>query len=356
MRSGQGKADGGGGWDQPESELRLLAETATQATDDMIAALHDAGLTSSVLRSPEYTLRALNRGLPNVSLEDLLLTCEAFTSVTVPSALATGDLGRIQSEAHRTYQLLQALASGVRGRRRLTFAASAVTEGMQLRAALSEPAVRSALAQLIEILAALAALDGGNQRKRRAILPIGVGCLVPGTVLGSAVVLIVFLLTTIAFATGQVAITGTGVIFPSTSGKPTATTSATATTQAAGPAATPTHMPRLKPTATSQPAHSATSTPSSASAPAWSVSQLNQPPCSTAQFTITYTSGSSPISWTASWSDQTGVQVSPASGTLQPGGTVTVNVTAQIDLTNQITVAANNGLPAQSVSYDSTSC
>src|SRR5574340_641873 len=86
MRSGQGKADGGGGWDQPESELRLLADTATQATDDMIAALHDAGLTSSVLRSPEYTLRALNRGLPNISLEDLLLTCEAFTSVTVPSA------------------------------------------------------------------------------------------------------------------------------------------------------------------------------------------------------------------------------------------------------------------------------
>jgi hypothetical protein len=180
------------------------------------------------------------------------------------------------------------------------------------------------------------------------------GYFVPTTILGGAIALIVFLLTSIGFATGQVAMSPNGLNFPAISGN----YGASPTTMASPNVGThqPTPTPPRSATATPTPLPGATVTPPQPGAPTWSVSPLNLQPCPNARFTITYISGPGPISWTAA-SDSSYILLNQSGGQLQPGGSVAVTVTAQMDTgqPGSITISANDGLPTQQVQYD-TGC
>src|SRR5258708_27488786 len=140
-------------------EVRTLLDQIVEATNRLAAGLDAAGLNQPLRQSPTYTLRSLNRGLPNCTVEDLLLACEAYATVTAPSALAIGDLVRVRDEALRTLQLLRTLAGDVRSRRRLTGMTTVGIQNAFLSSAFNEPAVRAALDALMESLSALAFMD-----------------------------------------------------------------------------------------------------------------------------------------------------------------------------------------------------
>lgn len=240
-----------------EGQVRALLNQIVEATSRLAVGFDAAGLSQSLRQSPTYTCRSLDRKLPNYTVEDLLLACEAYATVTAPSALATGDVARVRDEALSTQQLLQTLANGIRGRRRLTGMTTVGIQDSFLRSAFNEPAVRAALVALMEPLSALAGMDSTPQGKSRRLLPVGVGCFVPGTVLVSALALIVFLLTSIAFATGQVVISPAGVDVPGLSNtthvRGATSALATPTARTSVPAPQPTGTPRVQPTAGARP-------------------------------------------------------------------------------------------------------
>jgi hypothetical protein len=349
--------------------VRAPLDQIMEATNRLAAELDAAGLNQQLRQSPAYTLRSLERGLPNCTVEDVLLACEAYAMVTAPSALTTGDLFRVRDEALRTLQLLRALAGGTRGRRRLTGMTTTGIQGAFLRSAFNEPAVQAALAALIEPLSALAFMDSTQQQKRRRLLPVGVGCFVPGTVLVGALALIVLLLTSIAFAAGQVAISPNGVDVPVLSGGMHHTSGAAATH-------TPTmraNVPAWQPTATASPTvipgSTSTLTPGPtptvtppAGSPTLSVSKSTVSPCpgTPDAFTLTYSGGQSPITWTATPSDQADIALNPPSGTLQPSGAgsaanITVTLVNDVSITGTITISTSNTL-TRTIQYDSTGC
>ncbi|GAC1454015.1 MAG: hypothetical protein PVSMB4_14690 [Ktedonobacterales bacterium] len=340
------------------TELRALLGAVVQATDYLVAALDAAGLTQQLRDSPIYYLRHLDRSLPAYTVTDLLLVCEAYATVTAPTALATGDLAQVRDEAQRTLHLVQAVAGAGRGRRRLTLSET-ITKGAHttlLRNAFSKPPVQAALARLIDALAALASIDGVEARKRRRLLPLGSGCVVPITVLGGAITLIVFLLASIAVASGQVSVTPDGVRIPAISGPHGVLASASPSTSQRSP------TPRPAPTAISVPMPAATPTVTTPpSTPMLDVSKNSVFPCPGApdSFTITYTGGQQPITWGANWPDHVDITLSPNSGTLQPGGIVTVIVDApqtSSNVSGWIAIAASGGLSAPSVQYNSNNC
>jgi hypothetical protein len=342
-----------------EVEVHALLERTVEATNRLAVRLDAAGLNRALRQSPTYTLRSLDRALPNYTVEDLLLACEAYATVTAPSALATGDPTRVRDEALRTLQLLRALAGGIRGRRRLTGMTTVGIQGSFLRSAFSEPAVRAALVALMESLSALACMDSTQQRKRPRLLPVGVGCFVPGTVLASALALIVFLLTSFAFATGQIAKSPHGVDVSALvdGNHHTGATSAHATPTARIGAPTPQSTAGATPT----PGLTPTATPPSGS-PTLSVSKSLVMPCLGApdSFTLTYAGGQNPITWTATWPDHTDIALTPANGTLQPNGSgssanITVMLVNDVSVTGSVNISTGNGL-SQSVNYDSTGC
>ncbi len=350
-------------------EVRALLDQIEEATNRLAAGLDAVGLNQQLRQSPAYPLRSLDRSLPNYTVEALLLACEAYATVTAPSALATGDFIRVPDEALRTLQLLQALAGGVRGRRRQTGMTTVGIQGSFLRSAFNEPAVRAALAALMEPLSALAFIDSTQQQKRRRLLPVGVGCFVPGTVLAGALALIVFLLTSIAFAAGQIAISPNGVDVPVLSGgihhrsgaaaNPTPTLRANAPASQSTAGATPTAIPGS--TSTPTPSPTPTATPPSGS-PTLSVAKSTVGPCpgTPDSFALTYARRQSPITWTASWPDHTDVTLSPAGGTLQPSGPgssvyITVTLVNDVSITGTMTISTGNNL-TRTVQYDSTGC
>src|SRR5258708_35356749 len=120
-------------------EVRALLDQIVEATNRLAAGLDAAGLNQPLRQSPAYKLRSLDRSLPNHTVEDLLLACEAYATVTAPSALATGDFIRVPDEALRTLQLLRALAGGVRGRRRQTGMPTVRAPGSILRSPVNYP-------------------------------------------------------------------------------------------------------------------------------------------------------------------------------------------------------------------------
>jgi hypothetical protein len=317
-----------------------------ERTDHLVTVLETGGMIQQLRDSPAYNLRQLDRSLPNYTIGDLLLACEAYATVTAPSALATDDLGQVRDGARHILQLLQGLLGSIRGRQHRTMMGTTIT-GMQatlLRSTFDEPTAQAALAALIDSLSVLVALEGGQPRQHKHLLPIGKGYFVPTTVLGGAIALIVFLLTSIGFATGQVASSPNGLNFSAISGN-----HGVSPTTTAGPNAG-THQP------TPTPRPGATATPRPPGAPTWSVSPLNLQPCPNAQFTITYISGPGPISWTAA-SDSSYILLNQSGGQLQPGGSVAVTVTATMDTgqPGSITVSAHDALPTQQVQYD-TGC
>jgi hypothetical protein len=353
-RSGADRDDGG----QSNETIRAWLDGVSQETAELAAALDSAGLERQLRQARAYSLSALDRGAPSVVIEDVLLTCEAVASVTGPSALATGELGRIRDEALRALQYLRVLAAVPRGRRLMGHTTVGV-QGALLRSALHQPAVRDPLFRLMEFLSLLAGADAAERRHARRLplpLPLSRGCLVPGSVLISAFGLIVFLLASVAVATGQVGISPGGLVFPQVRG------SATVTPRATAGASSRTHGQKPTPTAaratpTSAPRPHATPTP--AGAPAWSASPTSVTPCagSPAFFSLVYTQGKGQIFWTASGFDTTSISVNPTSGALQPGGSVQVTVAAQQDnLTGTIALSAGGGLQPLQVTYDGTGC
>jgi hypothetical protein len=116
-------------------------------------------------------------------------------------------------------------------------------------------------------------------------------------------------------------------------------------------------------TGTSTVSATATSTPPRGTAtptvtPVWSVSTTTVSPCrgQDDSFTLTYTQGSGPITWTASWPEfliTLNSSPSPLQGTLQPGGSVTIAVSAAHDSFSPgtITLSADGGLQHLHVRY-----
>lgn len=361
-----GGASATGGWSENERQAALRA--VADAVDRLGHALSDVGLPQAMRESASCNLRSLDRGLPNEPLEELLLSCEAYATVTAPAALATNDLEQVRDEGQYLLHDFQALASAGRGRNFLANLGNTLTgtQNVFLRSALGEPDVQDALADLLDALSPLAALAGGETIARKRLLPAGKRLFIPVMVLGGAIMLVIILLSSISFATGLTLLPG-GLELPVVSNKSGAQSTATAVAQTGRPTpttassaqATATPAAGPQPTATTAPGSAPTATPPPGS-PKFTVSPTSLQVCfdSPATFTVSYTGGSQPISWTASWSDHSNIGLSPSSGSLSPGRSANVTVSLLVDqgVTGTITIAPSNGLGAGTVTYDSTNC
>lgn len=341
-----------------DPRVRAMLQAVAEAINRLVAALDDVGVNRRLRESPTCQLRALDRGLPDETLADFLLRCEAFATVTGPATLTSGNLTEIRSEAQRIQRRVQALMGAVRGARRLTLTgSSSQTRGAFLRAALVDTQVQDALATLLASLTALTDLEEEGAQKRKRLLVVGPGCVVPTAVLGGALALIVFLLASIALVTTQTPTLTGALNIPSLSLHPVATATATSAAIMRRPTATPktgrasTPPPAVKPTLTA----TASSTTGYGSL---SVSPSSIPACQgqNVAFTLTHTGGSLPVSWQASGFDTNSIQLNPSSGSLSPGQSVQVDVTVTADSVGSITITPSHNLPAQTVSYDSSGC
>ena len=349
------------GWS--EADMRAWLGTLASAVDYLAESLDTVGLTQRLRESPACNLRSLDRSLPNYPLEDLLLACEAFATVTSPAALATSDFTKIGDEAQRLLQFFHVLSRTGRGRGLLSSLGNTLTgsQNVLLRSAIGDRRVQEDLAEIMDALASLAEIEGGESAAHRQALPISKGCIIPVAVLGGAITLVALLLGSFAFATGQPPITPGGLNIPGFSQN--LHPGATATANAQNGKRTP-----VVATATSGSGGSATATPKAAptattpapSSPKILLSTSTVSACfdSPGSFTITYTGGQQPITWNASWPDHTNVAVSPASGTLRAGGstTVTVNILSDTTLSGTITISPSNGLSSRTVQYDGSNC
>jgi hypothetical protein len=212
-------------------------------------------------------------------------------------------------------------------------------------------------------------MDSTQQQKRRRLLPVSVGWFVPGTVLAGALALIVLLLTSIAFAAGQIAISPNGVDMPVLTGGTHHTSGAAANPTPTVRANVPARQPTAGASSTAIPGRTSTPTPgtaptapTSAGSPTLSVSKSTVSPClgTPDAFTLTYSGGQSPITWTATPSDQTDIALNPPNGTLQPSGAgsaanVTVTLVNDLSITGTITISTSNNL-TRTIQYDSTGC
>ncbi|HEX9036001.1 MAG TPA: hypothetical protein VF808_03335 [Ktedonobacterales bacterium] len=367
-----GKASGKAPEGAPASQPRALLSAVIVGVNGLTSALDEVGLHQQLRESPACRLRLLDRSLPDETLDDLLLGCEAFAAVTGPSALATEDQNTLRAEAQRYLRVVRAVADAARGRRRPTLIGMTAsgTQNSFLRMGLSEPRVRDALAELAGALEALAALaTSGTPRKRTRLIPLGVGCFIPATVLGGAAALIIVLLASIALATGQAAVTPSGLDIPLTSALPTATPLPTATAKPAstpttrpgnpspttppgGSNPTPTPKPGAKPTPTSRPG-SGTLTVSPNPIDACASPTSNQ------TFTISYSGSQSSIKWTASWSSSNitlnNNNSGALSGTLSSSQPVPVTLSTTNDSDGSITIIGSDGSSATE-SYTSINC
>jgi hypothetical protein len=366
---GAGRDSGGvsttGGWS--ESERQAALRDVADAVDRLGHALTDVGLPQAMRESASCNLRSLDRGLPNEPLEELLLSCEAYATVTAPAALATNDLAQVRDEGQYLLHDLQALAGAGRGRNFLANLGNTLTgtQNVFLRSALGEPDVQDALADLIDALSPLAALAGGETITRKRLLPAGKRLFIPVVVLGGAIMLVIILLSSISFATG-LTLLPSGLELPIGSNKSGAQSTATAVAQSGRPTpttasarATATPAAGPQPTATTAPGSAPTATPPPSS-PKFTVSPTSLQACfdAPATLTISYAGGSQPTSWTASWSDHANIGLSPSSGSLSPGRSANVTVSLLVDqgVTGTITITPSNGLGAGTVTYDSSNC
>lgn len=338
--------------------LGELLEEIREGTSRLEAGFVAAGMARQLAQADAFRLRVLDRNLPNYTVEELTLTCEAFATVTVPAALATGELGHARDDAARILRILTTLRTVTQGRRRLTGHTTVNVNSTLLSSAFTSPDVRAALSILIRAFSDFAVVDEDMTRKR---LPFAfnVGFIVPGTVLLTAVGLVFFLLTSVAFATGGIAISPNGVKVNGVSSALRRVSPAQAT-----PTSSPAPIPTVTPTVVSQPSNQTSSQVGSPPppSPTLTVSRSSVQPCfgSPDSFTLTYTNGTGPLHWSANWQDTTNIGVKPATGTLQPTGsggsaTITVSLLNDAAFNGTITVTTSAGL-SQSVTYDSSSC
>src|SRR5487761_2643350 len=195
----------------------------------------------------------------------------------------------------------------------------------------------------------------------------------PFFIVGVAVAILIFSLGSVALAASRVPSSARPVraFAPSTAISPTASTASSAGTPQASPTTivspTPTTDPKTTPPP--QPTNSPVIAPPPPPPPAKSVaiSQLNQPLCTEAQFTITYRTGQGAVSWSVTSPDPTNIGVGltrdttdygQVSGSLTPGATVVIYVEERNDgaFHGALSVAVSAGAPVTFVSYDTGQC
>lgn len=358
---GVGKDDIGAiassGWSA--AELHSMLGVVATAVDDLAMELDAVGLTQQLRNSPSCDLHTLDRSLPHYPLEELLLACEAYATVTGPAALATDNLAEVREEAQRLQQILQTIAGAGRSRRRLPGMGftSTGTQNVFLRSAFGDPQVQDALSALIDTLAPLAIINGGSLPKRGWASRIGPRYIIPVVVLGGAIALVVLLIGSFAFANKGAGILPNGLGIPGLARG--VNSSATATAQNNSGAPTATLASSSSAAATAPTTQSTATAPSSSGSPkiALSKSVLSVCPGSPDSFTISY-SGGQPITWTASWSDHTNITLNPSSGSLQSGVPVSVMVDALTDTggAGTITIIPGGGASPQTLNYDASNC
>lgn len=352
---------------EPEIDVRALLREIPTAVERLLDSFDAAGVDRRLRHAPSNQLHLLDRRLPRQSLDDFFATCEAYALVSAPTSLAAGDEATVRVEAERLWATLEMLLrSGTRrrGLSRLTSASSSLQAPL-LSAALEQRPVQGALQDLIDIFGLLSTAEGRAQPRKRALawlLPSGGRFLMPGSVLLTALALIVFLLGSMAFATGGITISSHGIGLGHLPGgaQPIAT-KATSPTTGHAPTATPNSAPTAAP-ATPQP------TAAPGGNPTLTASALSQDPCpggSASTFTITYSSGQGSITWTASPDNASNMRLSrdgvawsaQVSGKFQQvGQRVTIYVQGlTMDVTGQINVSTNAG-SVYTVSYDTTGC
>ena len=361
-----------------ETELQATLSKVYRGSRTLAEAISAVSAAQGLDGVTGQNLQALDRSLPRQTLEDMLLACEAYASVTGPSALAVGDLATMRSDAERILSRLQVLARPPRSQRGT--GTTGQHQALGLRIVLSNEQVAEPLRDLIAFFSELAYAEGEKAHKRFA-LRIGTRFLVPGSVLAGTLALIIFLTGGIVFATGAVTFSPQGVAFSNPLGSAAGVTNATShgTPGAQGtaggsgsisPTGTAASGPGQAPNATATPKPSAqpTATPVPSGSPVLTVSPSDVQPCqgTDAQFSNIYSSGSGTVTWTATSPDPSNIALSSngtsfgqqVSGTLRPGQQVTLYVRLLNDtpITGQISVTGSNGAAPTSATYDSTGC
>ena len=367
-------------------DIRAHLHAIAEASADVLSALDAAGVHPETRPSSRFSLHALDRRLPRRSVHDLLLACETFAAVTGPTLLSSEKLRELHAQAQSLLQVVHVVELVTREATQV--GASGTTMhlgGLLLRAALATSEAQDALTRLAYHLGALSAEPEGRAAARRFEVRIGTRFLVPGSVIGLTLVLILFFLSGIAFATGAVSLSSTGVAFSKLQGgaaTQTATSSAhpgSATQTAnqpqstpAGRHATPTALPTIPSArATATPYGHATPTslpPTPPATPTLSVAPSVVNPCVDVdkQFTVNYTGGAQVTNWTVTSSDPSTIGVSldgvtfasSVNGSLSPDGsrTIYVRLLRDIPTSGTLSVSGSGGVSGATVRYDSTTC
>lgn len=225
-------------------DVRAWLRATSLATEQLIDELEATGLPKSVRQAPTgRMLPALDRSLPWQTLDDFLAACEAYTLVTAPSAFSRGDVGALRHGAEQLRFTLEMLLSTANARHTWTTNTIPCMQASLLPAALGEPRVQHALRALLEPLTQLSAVDHGDRLSpRRRLRPLGDRFLMPGSVVATALALIVFLLGTVRTVTGTVNTSAGGIAL-----KGTATSSTYATPPPGSAPPSSTHAPTPAP-------------------------------------------------------------------------------------------------------------
>lgn len=356
-------------------EIRAALHGIAQATDELLQALEAAGFPQELQQSSHYSLHTLDKRLPKRTVYDLLLACETFASITAPALLSAGNTEDMYTQANPLLQTVRHIAGVTRGQSSAGGSGTTLhMQGLLLRSAFATAQSQFALARLVECLTAATSGGGEQTVGRRFDLRVGTRFLVPGSVIGITLALIIFFLSGVAFATGAIRVSQNGVGFSTLqNGMATQTATASngavsATATANGQKSAPTQAPNGYPTATPS-GRTSTPTPKPTSAPTLSTSPAVIQPCigTDKQFTLSYTGGSNAITWHVNSPDTANIALSldgtnftsSVSGTLQPGASVTVYVRLLNDPSNptgNINVNGSNGVKGSSVGYDTTGC
>src|SRR5262249_47244019 len=151
-----------------EIKVRALLDNIAQTTRHLGNVLEDAARTRRQSRDRrdlmEQPLSLLDHTLPQLTLADVLLACEAFATVTGPAMLAGRTLAEVRKEAGRILQTLRTLSAVPRKPPRT--GTTAQMPRRQLLALLSEPAVQADVAQLMRLFVqAMALTDSAHAKK-----------------------------------------------------------------------------------------------------------------------------------------------------------------------------------------------
>lgn len=233
---------------QSAADVRALLRVTSQATEHLLDELDAAGLPKSVRQALSSMLSAPDRPFPWQTLDDFLTACEAYAFVTAPSALTRGDVGAVRHGAEQLLLTLEMLLSAA-STPRLTWTTNAAPsmKAPLLPAALGEPRIQDALRALIGLFARLSTVESAERlsrrRRLRTLFPLGDRFLMPGSVLATALALIVFLLGTIGITTGKVHTSAGGMALKAALSSSTPSAAHPSTPSVSAHSATPSSAP-----------------------------------------------------------------------------------------------------------------